>query len=128
MLTGDGQLKEGSNWEAFMAAAHHGLENVVVIVDRKRLQQGARTEDTNGIAPLDRLRGVRVGGARGRRHAIEELLGAFDAVPFQAGKPGCIIARTVKGGGVSFMEDPRRVHHKVPSREHVDQALAELRA
>jgi transketolase len=129
VLTGDGELQEGSNWEAIMSAAHHGLDNLVAIVDRNRLQQGARTEDTNGLDPLDQkfaAFGWSVREVDG--NDVEELLDAFDAVPFEAGRPSCIVARTIKGRGVSFMEDRVEWHHKVPTREQVDQALEELNA
>ena len=129
VLTGDGELQEGSNWEAFMSAAHFALDNLVVIVDRNHLQQGARTEDTNGLSPLDRkfdAFGWAVREIDG--NSIEALLEAFDAVPFEPGRPSAIIARTLKGRGVSFMEDRVEWHHKVPSREQVERALEELRA
>jgi transketolase len=129
VLTGDGELQEGSNWEAFMAAAHHRLDNLVVIVDRNHLQQGARTEDTNGLAPLgDKLAAFGWAVREIDGNSIDELLEAFDAVPFQPGMPSAIVARTLKGRGVSFMEDRVEWHHKVPTREQVDLALAELRA
>jgi transketolase len=129
VLTGDGELQEGSNWEAFMSAAHHRLDNLVVIVDRNRLQQGARTEDTNGLDPLDdkfAAFGWAVRELDGNDPAA--LLAAFDAVPFAPGRPSCIIANTIKGRGVSFMEDRVEWHHKVPSREQLELALEELRA
>jgi transketolase len=129
VLTGDGELQEGSNWEAAMAAAHFKLDNLVLIVDRNRLQQGARTEDTNGLDPLPEkfsAFGWSVREVDG--NDVEALTEAFDAVPFAPGKPSCVIARTVKGRGVSFMEDRVEWHHKVPTREEVDRALEELKA
>lgn len=125
VTTGDGELQEGSNWEALMAAAHFGLSNLTVIVDRNRLQQGARTEETNGLDPLrERMAafGCEVRDIDG--HSIAELVQAL--APSTTGKPVAVIANTVKGRGVSFMEDRVEWHHKVPSTEQVALALEEL--
>lgn len=125
VTTGDGELQEGSNWEALMAAAHFGLSNLTVIVDRNRLQQGARTEETNGLDPLpERMAafGCEVREVDG--HSIAELVAAL--APSTTGKPVAVIANTVKGRGVSFMEDRVEWHHKVPSTEQVALALEEL--
>jgi transketolase len=127
VLTGDGELQEGSNWEAFMAAAHHGLDNLTVIVDRNRLQQGARTEDTNALDPLDaKLAAFGFAVREVDGNDVDQLLEAFDALPFEAGRPSAIIANTRKGRGVSFMEDRVEWHHKVPSADQVQAALKEL--
>jgi transketolase len=125
VVLGDGELQEGSNWEAAMSAGHRGLDNLTAIVDRNRLQQGARTEDTNRLEPLaDKWRafGWEVIELDGHDHAA--LWAAFTAVP--TGKPRCVIARTIKGKGVSFMEDRVEWHHKVPSPAQIEQALAEV--
>jgi transketolase len=129
VLCGDGELQEGSNWEAIMAAGHRGLDNLVAIVDRNGLQQGARTEDTNGLDPLD-ARFAAFGWAVREvdGNDVDALLETFTAVPFEPGRPSCIIARTVKGRGVSFIEDRVEWHHKVPSDEQVGRALEELGA
>jgi transketolase len=129
VLCGDGELQEGSNWEAIMAAGHRGLDNLVAIVDRNGLQQGARTEDTNGLDPLD-ARFAAFGWAVREvdGNDVDALLETFAAVPFEPGRPSCIIARTVKGRGVSFIEDRVEWHHKVPSDEQVGRALEELGA
>jgi transketolase len=128
-LTGDGELQEGSMWEAAMFAGHRGLGNLTVIVDRNRLQQGARTEDTNALEPLaDKWRafGWEVMGVDGHDHAA--LLAAFDDAGLPRSKPRCIIANTIKGKGVSFMEDQAGWHHGVPNAAQYAQALAELDA
>ncbi|TSD90629.1 transketolase [Mycobacterium sp. KBS0706] len=125
VVLGDGELQEGSNWEAAMSAGHRGLDNLTAIVDRNRLQQGARTEDTNRLEPLaDKWRafGWETVELDGHDHAA--LWAAFTAAP--AGKPRCVIARTIKGKGVSFMEDRVEWHHKVPSPAQIEQALAEV--
>lgn len=122
---GDGELQEGSNWEAFMSASHYGLDNLYAVVDRNRLQQGARTEDTNALDPLEnRLDsfGWEVRAVDG--HDYTALVDAFR--PSTEGKPVAVVASTVKGKGISFMEDDVAWHHKVPSQEQVAAALEEL--
>lgn len=129
VLTGDGELQEGSMWEAAMLAGHRGLGNLTVIVDRNRLQQGAGTEDTNSLEPLaDKWRafGWDVVEASGHDHRV--LLETFDAAGEPRSRPRCIIADTVKGKGVSFMENQAGWHHGVPNPEQFAQALAELDA
>jgi transketolase len=129
VLCGDGELQEGSNWEAIMAAAHQGLDNLVLIVDRNRLQQGARTEDTNGLDPLDaKLAAFGWSVREIDGNDIPALLEVFDAVPFSAGRPSAVIANTIKGRGVSFMEDRVEWHHKVPTADELERALRELTA
>lgn len=125
VTTGDGEMQEGSNWEAIMSAAHYRLANLTLIVDRNMLQQGARTEDTNALDPLaDRLAafGCEVREVDG--HDITALLGAL--APSTTGRPVAVVAHTVKGKGVSFIEDRVEWHHKVPTAEQVELALAEL--
>jgi transketolase len=125
VVMGDGEMQEGSNWEALMAASHHRLDNLVAVVDRNRLQQGARTEDTNGLDPLDdklAAFGCEVRIVDGHDHVA--LIDAFR--PAEHGKPVAVIANTVKGKGVSFIEDRVEWHHKVPSTEQVRLALEEL--
>ncbi len=129
VLTGDGELQEGSMWEAAMFAGHRGLGNLTVIVDRNRLQQGAGTEDTNGLEPLaDKWRafGWEAVGVNGHDHAA--LLTAFDEAAQPRSKPRVIIADTIKGRGVSFMENQAGWHHGVPNADQYAQALSELEA
>ncbi|GAA4169502.1 transketolase [Gryllotalpicola koreensis] len=126
VVTGDGELQEGSNWEAFMTAAQYGLDNLTVVVDRNRLQQGARTEETNHLDPLDdkfAAFGWNVEQIDG--HHYGQLADALTR-PSGGGRPHAVIANTVKGKGVSFIEDRVEWHHKVPSAEQVKQALEEL--
>lgn len=127
VLTGDGELQEGSNWEAAMTAAHNRLDNLILTIDRNGLQQGDRTEQTVGLEPLaDKWRafGFAVEEVDGHDHAA--LLDVYGRVPVSAGRPTCIIARTTKGKGVSFMEGGAAWHHKVPSAEEYATAIAEL--
>ncbi|MEO8285288.1 MAG: transketolase [Chloroflexota bacterium] len=127
VLTGDGELQEGSNWEAAMSAAHYKLDNLTVIVDRNRLQQGDWTEQTMHLEPLaDKWRAFGWSVQEIDGHNIPQLLQTFSSLPFEPGKPSCIIAHTHKGQGVSFMRDRAGWHHKVPNAEELALALAEL--
>lgn len=124
-VMGDGEMQEGSNWEALMAGAHHRLDNLTAVVDRNRLQQGARTEDTNGLDPLDdklAAFGWEVRVVDG--HDFSALIEAFG--PSTTGSPVAVVAQTVKGKGVSFIEDRVEWHHKVPTADQVRTALEEL--
>jgi transketolase len=125
VVLGDGELQEGSNWEAAMAAGHRGLSNLTAIVDRNRLQQGARTEDTNRLEPLaDKWRAFGWEVAEQDGH---DIAGLFDFLSARGtDRPRCLIARTIKGKGVSFMEDRVEWHHKVPNPQQVEDALQEL--
>ena len=125
VVLGDGELQEGSNWEAAMTAAHYGLSALCAVVDRNRLQQGAGTEETKQLEPLaDKWVsfGWEVREVNGHDHA--QLLAAFRRPGTD--RPVCVIAHTVKGKGVSFMEDRVEWHHKVPSDEQAELALREL--
>jgi transketolase len=127
VVLGDGELQEGSNWEAAMTAAHYRLDNLIAIVDRNGLQQGARTEETSALEPLaDKWAafGWQVREVDGHDH--EQLYQALHAVPFAAGQPSCVIARTQKGHGVSFMTDRVEWHHKVPDAQQARDAREEL--
>lgn len=129
VLTGDGELQEGSMWEAAMAAAHHKLDNLTVIVDRNGLQQGNTTEQTNHLEPLaDKWRAFGWAVREVDGHDYDALLELFHGLPFESGKPNCVIAKTHKGQGVSFMRDRVEWHHKVPNAEEVTHALQELQS
>src|SRR3954452_16240956 len=125
VVLGDGEMQEGSNWGAGMTAAHYRLADLTAIVDRNRLQQGARTEETKRLEPLaDKWRsfGFEVRDIDGHDHAA--LLDAFG--PSTTGDPVAVIANTVKGKGVSFREDRVEWHHKVPDADQVKAAMQEL--
>jgi transketolase len=125
VVLGDGEIQEGSNWEAAMTAAHYELADLTAVVDRNRLQQGARTEDTKSLEPLDAKWasfGWEVRVIDGHDH--EAIKQAY--APSTTGRPVAVIANTVKGKGVSFMEDRVEWHHKVPTDEQVRLALEEL--
>jgi transketolase len=127
VVLGDGELQEGSNWEAAMTAAHHGLSSLFAVVDRNGLQQGARTEDTKQLEPLAAKWasfGWEIREVDGHDHG--QLLRTFRQLGTT--RPVCVIAHTVKGKGVSFMEDRAEWHHKVPTADQVEIALGELSA
>jgi transketolase len=127
VLTGDGELQEGSNWEAAMAAAQFRLDNLTVIVDRNRLQQGDETERTVGLEPLaDRWRAFGWAVREVDGHDLDTLIRTFREAPFESGRPSCVIAHTHKGRGVSFMEDRVEWHHRVPTAQELAAALEEL--
>ena len=127
VLLGDGELAEGSNWESMLTAAHYNLDNLTAIVDRNNLQITGRTEDVCGLEPLAEkfeAFGWSVRGADG--HDVAAITDVLRAVPFAAGKPSMVIANTVKGKGISFMENDHKWHHGVPDDEQYRQAQQEL--
>jgi transketolase len=127
-LLGDGELAEGSNWEAAMAAAHYKLDNLTAVVDCNTLQITGRTRDVMSNEPLAEkfaAFGWAVRTVEG--HDLAALTSAL-AAPLEKEKPSVIIARTRKGRGVSFMEDVGKWHHGVPSDEEYARALAEIDA
>ena len=127
VLVGDGELQEGSNWEAAMCAQHYCLDNLIVIVDRNQIQQGDFTESTIRMEPLaDRWSsfGFAVKELDGHDHMA--LHQSFSSLPLEKGRPSCFIAKTVKGKGVSFAENKPAWHHGVPTREQLETAQREL--
>lgn len=127
-LLGDGELAEGSNWEAAMAAAHHKLDNLTAIVDCNTLQISGRTRDVMNHEPLaEKWTSFGWAVRRVDGHDFAALTSALET-PVTSGKPSCIIARTTKGKGVSFMEDVSKWHHGVPTDEEYVRALAEIDA
>lgn len=126
-LLGDGELAEGSNWESMLTAAHYRLDNLVAIADRNTLQITGCTEDVCALEPLREkfeAFGWAVRPVDG--HDVPALIDTFHAVPFETGKPSMVIARTVKGKGISFMENDPKWHHHVPTDEQYEQAQREL--
>ena len=124
VVMSDGELDEGSNWEAFMFAAHHGLNNLTAVIDRNKLQSMKTTEETLSLEPLrDKLIafGWNVIEVDGHNH--NELFSALDS---DTKKPKVIIANTIKGKGVSFMENEISWHYRTPSGELFDQAMKDL--
>ena len=128
-LLSDGECDEGSTWEAALFAAHHGLSNLVAIVDYNRIQGLAPVAEVIELAPFAEkwaAFGWEVREVDG--HDRQALYSALAAAPFAAGKPSCLIAHTVKGKGVSFMENTVLWHYRIPRGGEFDAALAELEA
>lgn len=129
VLLSDGELAEGSNWEAMLFAAHHGLDNLVAIVDYNKLQSLTTVANTLGIEPLqDKLTafGWSVREIDGHDHSA--LATALGSTPWHSGKPSILIAHTTKGKGVSYMENQVEWHYRTPNAEQLMQALDELQA
>lgn len=127
VITGDGEMQEGSNWEAIMAAAQFKLDNLTLIIDHNRLQQGASLEDTNNIAPLaPKLAAFGWAVEEIDGHDMGQICKALSSDTVSAGRPKCVVAHTNKGHGISFMSDNVAWHHKVPDAEQYKQAMAEL--
>ena len=126
-LLGDGELAEGSNWEAAMTASHYKLDNLIVIIDRNRLQITGSTEAVNALEPLaDKFCAFGMAVCECDGNDLQALITTFEQVPFEPGKPNLIIAHTIKGKGISFMEDDVHWHHRVPNDAEYQAALSEL--
>lgn len=127
VLIGDGECNEGSIWESVLFAQHHSLDNLTMIVDKNRIQSLGFTSDVLALEPLDSKFqafnwGVRV--VDGHNH--KELLSVFDSLPFIKGRPSVVVANTVKGKGVSFMEEKLLWHYRTPNEEELKSAIAEV--
>ena len=126
-ILGDGEIEEGQVWEAAMSSSHYKLDNLCVIVDNNNLQIDGRIEDVMNPHPIDKkfesfgFNVIQING-----HNFEEILDAFEKARNVKGKPTCIIAKTVKGKGVSFMENKVEWHGKAPSEEEYNLALKEI--
>jgi transketolase len=124
-LLGDGELAEGSNWEAAMAAAHYRLDNLVAIVDHNTLQITGRTRDVCCNEPLDeKFRAFNWDVRTVDGHSFAALTDVLSYRPER--RPLAVIANTTKGKGVSFMQDVAKWHHGVPSDGEYDAAIREL--
>jgi transketolase len=127
VLLGDGECDEGQVWEAAMAAAHYKLEKITAVVDRNGLQIDGWCCDVMNTEPLaDKWRAfgwhvIEVDG-----HDIEQLIGACEQAEKIKAQPTVIVARTIKGKGVSFMENKAEYHGKAPTAEEAKRALKEL--
>lgn len=127
-LMGDGELQEGSVWEAAMSAGHFKLDNVCALVDYNNLQIDGSVESVMGIAPLaDKWTAFRWHVIQIDGHDLQQVLDAYQEARQTKGKPTVIIARTTKGKGVSFMENAAGWHGTAPNKEQAEKALNELR-
>ncbi|WP_150290127.1 transketolase [Sphingobium estronivorans] len=127
VLTSDGEWGEGSNWEAALFAAHHGLDNLVCIIDYNKLQSLKTVDETLRLEPLHskfEAFGWAVREVDGHDHGA--LVAALEAAPWEPGRPMMLIAHTIKGKGVSFMENRVEWHYRNPTPELLAQALTEI--
>lgn len=128
VLLSDGECDEGSVWEAALFAPHHKLDNLIAIVDYNKLQAFGRTNEVINLEPFKEKWesfGWSVKEVNG--HDFVELANVFSKIPFEKGKPSVIIAHTIKGKGISFMEDKLEWHYKSPNEEELRKALEELK-
>ncbi|MBY4837381.1 transketolase [Pantoea sp. DY-15] len=128
VVTGDGELAEGSNWEAALVAAHYGLDNLVIINDKNKLQLAGHTRDIMNTDPLPekwRAFGLDVSECNGNDMAA--VVDAIENLPRNSGKPQVIVAHTEKGFGISFIQGKPEWHHRVPKGEEIELALEELK-
>ena len=129
VLMGDGELAEGSNWEAAAAAAHHKTDNLTAFIDYNGLQISGRVEDVMDFAPIaDKFRAFGWAVKEIDGNSMTEIVEALDALPFTAGKPSLIVAHTVKSKGFAEAEGKANYHYWNPSAEDCDRLEAELRA
>ena len=126
-LLGDGELSEGSIWEALLSANKYNLDNLVVIVDRNKLQITGRTEEVNPIEPLkDKFNSFGLSTREIDGNSVHELNDVLSFTPFEKNKVNVIIANTIKGKGISFIENVVSWHHRVPTEDEYKHSMEEL--
>ena len=126
-LLGDGEIQEGQVWEACMLSAHRKLDNLCVIIDNNDVQSDGRIGDVNSPYPIDRkLEAFNFNVITVDGHDVDALIAAFEAARRAQGKPTAIIAKTIKGKGVSFMEGQPGWHGKAPNQSEYELAIGEL--
>ena len=127
VIMGDGELAEGSNWEAAAVAAHYNLDNIVVVVDQNNLQISGRTYDVMDFRPVgEHFAGFGWAVKEIDGHNMEEIVDALDSLPLEKGKPNLIVAHTTKGKGCSFAEDQASFHYWKPSGDDFEKAMKEI--
>jgi transketolase len=127
VFLGDGELNEGSVWEAALFASHHQLDNLIAIIDRNRLQALGKESEILNLEPLaEKWRSFNWAVKEIDGHNFAEIIAAFSKIPLEKGKPTCIIAQTIKGKGVSFMENNPLWHDKYPDEAEYQKAKQEL--
>jgi transketolase len=127
VLLSDGECDEGSNWEAALFAPHHELDNLIVVIDYNKIQSFGSVAEVLSLDPLAekwRAFGWAVSEIDG--HNVEEILATLEKLPLQPGRPTCVVAHTVKGRGVSFMEKQLLWHYRPPDANELHLALEEI--
>lgn len=128
VMLSDGEMDEGSNWEALLFAPQHGLDNLVAIIDYNKIQSLGSVEEVLDLHPLaEKLRAFRWAVEEIDGHDHEQIRKALSAVPWVPGRPSCLIAHTIKGKGVDFMENHLRWHYSSPKPDELERALEQLR-
>jgi transketolase len=126
-MLSDGELDEGSNWEAILFAPHHRLDNLVAIVDYNKIQSLGDVKDVLDLHPLaEKFRAFNWAVKEIDGHNHDEISAALKTLPFASGKPSCLIAHTVKGNGVDYMENKLLWHYRTPNAEQVAAALKQI--
>lgn len=126
-IMGDGELTEGSIWEACASASFYQLDNLIGIIDRNNLQISGKTENVMAMEPLeDKFKSFGFAVQKVNGNSVPDLLAVFENLPFEEGKPNLILAYTTKGKGISFIEDQVQWHHRVPTQAEYAAALREL--
>lgn len=126
-LVGDGEMNEGSNWEAIAFAAHHHLDNLCLIIDKNQMQAMGNTKDILCLDPMpEKLEAFNWEVTDIDGNNIEDVISAFDQFQHNTDKPFVVIANTIKGKGVSFMEHNLKFHYSAPKDDELKQALEEL--
>lgn len=127
VLLSDGEMDEGSNWEALLHGAHHGLDGLVAIIDFNKIQSLGSVCEVLSLEPLARKISAFNWDVREvNGHDHDELRAAFGTIPWSPGRPSCIIAHTTKGKGVDFMENSLAWHYKTPDSAQLSSALAQI--
>jgi len=127
VMLSDGELDEGSNWEAILFAPQHKLDNLVVIVDYNKIQSLGSVAEVLELDPLaDKFKAFRWAVKEIDGHNHDAIYNALSAVPFEEGKPSCIIAHTIKGKGVDFMENSLQWHYSSPKPDQLAEALRQI--
>src|SRR5436190_14137657 len=129
VVMSDGECDEGSNWEAILFAGHHGLDNLVAVLDYNKIQSLDAVDKTLRLEPLaEKFRAFGWSAVEIDGHDVAALRDTLEAVPLERGRPTAVIAHTVKGKGVSWMEGKVLWHYKQPVGEELEKALAEVEA
>jgi len=127
VLMSDGECDEGSVWEAALFAPYHNLENLTIIIDYNKIQSFDRVENVLELEPFaDKWESFGWAVQEIDGHNFEDIKKTLGNIPFEKGKPSCIIAHTIKGKGVSFMENKVEWHYKSPTKEQLEMSLKEL--
>jgi len=127
VVLSDGECDEGSNWEAALFASHHRLDNLTIVIDYNKIQSLTTVKETLNLEPFKEKWesfGWNVKEVDGHNH--DQLKSVFEEIPFQNGRPNCVLAHTIKGKGVSFMENKVLWHYRTARDEEYEAALKEL--